>query len=610
MYSFYYVEGISETDSPLFNSLAEQAQWFNKHVVKSVDDYYPPNYTNAIRVDSDDLTILSKCNYFSLTYNDKTYYYFITGVEYINEAVVNINVEMDTIQTYMFDIKYNNARISRRTIKRWNPDGSINREYIRENFGSNLFDIKYQEVFSDRFFPMFLISKSNGSPSKYIDVENDKNYIIGNTLDFALFPFSYLKTNSDNANMNIKIHQLNLQGEIEYKNEGTLYDFYNVIRDLIETPEVISGCIVPYIVATKGSYEITENDNEIILTLYTTYGGKNLNYHLNTNNDGLIRIGQSGNSNYNIFNDYLTEDFSMPFIKNTNINSTFDYRYIPQLIDENYISLYFGFRTSYTEFPLSRASKINFKLQYKLDFLSGSNIFRILEENDNTDKFLTTKVVDPIPVMLLTDPWKQYLSNNRLGVYLKPLLDLAGGSSPFFSNVETTKEKFNYSRKHPKRMTSKKTTITDRVQVGGLGNITGLADTLTGYYDLANAPTQVRQTADPSSELVSNNMKIVYYLNFVNNIKAVATIYESIGYAQDEFVTGTPIFKDRQIYNYIACSDIDLHLNVLTTSEIVDNIFNRYYNGIRYWNVSTMEQLNLHLGEVCVYDNVEVTGNE
>lgn len=603
MYSFYYVEGISETDSPLFNSLAEQSQWFNKHVVKSVDDYYPPNYTNAIRVDSDDLTILSKCNYFSLTYNDKTYYYFITGVEYINEAVVNINVEMDTIQTYMFDIKYNNARISRRSIKRWNDDGSINRNYIRENFGNSNFILKqYQSNVLDLITYGWVVVEKTPKDITFGDIVLDSDYygrlkMVNSATFRILMPFVYIQASINNGVTTIKVND----------ETYTYQQYMQKVNGVKSDANAIYSYFIPYNIFDNVTFNYdreTKTLSVVCKEKQTT--GSYLTY-LGDCQFGLLYSDSLG---VMFENKDINKSYSFDFVKNATLGNNFNRNYIPQLLDENYINFSYGYRYNLVEYPISRLTKPSINLYYSVDIISGDTIFLINDFINSEDYYLVANIADSIPDNLFNDIWKSYKASNSTGIYLKPLLSLVGGSSPYVKTTNTENEKYNYSKKSPKRITSIKKTLTSKTQLGGLGDIADTAGILSSYYDMQNAPIQVKQNSNVSSGYKANNYDIVTIYTEVSNLDAVATIYESIGYAQDEFVTGSPIFKDRQIYNYIACSDIDLHLNVLTTSEIVDNIFNRYYNGIRYWNVSTMEQLNLHLGEVCVYDNVEVTGNE
>ena len=131
----YYVEGISRTDTPLFDNIENQRQYYSDRLVVTIpDSFYPPHYRNEISLVLGDYftpSSASQMNYLSLEYLGRVYYYFIDSIEYKNEDIATLNVTMDVIQTYMFDINYHNARVKRETIKRWNGD-YINRNYINE----------------------------------------------------------------------------------------------------------------------------------------------------------------------------------------------------------------------------------------------------------------------------------------------------------------------------------------------------------------------------------------------------------------------------------------------------------------------------------------------
>ena len=154
MLKLYYVRGISETDTPHFNSLVEQEEYFEEKLITTIDAFFPPHYTDRLQFSNDDLDFNSQINYMSLDFNGKTYYYFITDMDYIAEDLISISITMDTIQTFMFNMIFHNARLERETIKRWLPNGDINRNYIRENYSSNIYELqKYTNLQDETDLP-------------------------------------------------------------------------------------------------------------------------------------------------------------------------------------------------------------------------------------------------------------------------------------------------------------------------------------------------------------------------------------------------------------------------------------------------------------------------
>ena len=130
MITLYYIKGITRLDEPVFDTLEHQKAFFSAYKVTEVDTgFYPPHFQNQITISTDDASFDTSCNYLSLTYGTKTYYYFIDSITYVSEDVILLNVTMDTIQTYLFNLDIKEADVTRASIKRWiSPDDkTINR---------------------------------------------------------------------------------------------------------------------------------------------------------------------------------------------------------------------------------------------------------------------------------------------------------------------------------------------------------------------------------------------------------------------------------------------------------------------------------------------------
>ena len=117
----YYVNGISKIDTPYFSNESEQRAYFESNKFCEIDDSFCPSFfRNEIQVSSDDLVLSDKVNYLSLYYDGKYYYYFIDDIMYINEGLIRLSLELDTIQTFMFQININSGSIERKFINRFN----------------------------------------------------------------------------------------------------------------------------------------------------------------------------------------------------------------------------------------------------------------------------------------------------------------------------------------------------------------------------------------------------------------------------------------------------------------------------------------------------------
>lgn len=171
MIKLCYVQGINEVDTPWFATKEAQSAFFEKSVKwKDEDSYYPPYFMNTIRLSADDVPfndVSKKVNYCILEYEGKDYYYFIDSIDYVTDDLVEITIEMDTIQTYLFDMNVTNPIISRMPIKRWDDNATfINRNYIRENLSNGNMVQKSKEIFTEATdIGWLIVTASDGLPN-------------------------------------------------------------------------------------------------------------------------------------------------------------------------------------------------------------------------------------------------------------------------------------------------------------------------------------------------------------------------------------------------------------------------------------------------------------
>lgn len=137
------------------------------------------------------------------------------------------------------------------------------------------------------------------------------------------------------------------------------------------------------------------------------------------------------------------------------------------------------------------------------------------------------------------------------------------------------------------------------------GLIGSLAQTGATLVNKFNAPDSVKQGNNATGDLLSKGLDVIYYVDMVTNIEEIAKAYETIGYKVDRIVNGSPISNNRQLYNYVQCSEIELDITMLSSDSIINDLSDRFLNGLRLWNVDEMKINNLNLGDVCVYDNME-----
>lgn len=641
MISFYHIRGISLTDTPFFETLEQQQLFFQEYKVFDYGDaYMPPHFTNELVVYSEELDyengmdFNTKINYLSLEYLNKTYYYFISDIKYEGEGSMRLYLTMDTIQTYMFNIKYTNARIERRTIRRWNKDGTINRDYIRENLSNEIFtNLKYfnltEHYQKDNFCGWFIIKHlkkgdaydANRTTVYYNDIDGGRNdkeqYTEGSSI--MLFPSLHYNLSQSKYQelggfpVYLVFNKESSTYENKYTTGGGLIDWalnqqqndpktiemyyvgYNIFDD-ITTKYEIHDIDVPLGTVVKNArcYTVTlpkDTEENKIKRVSVAEPSPNVNLPAVSLDVFKCKISTK-NYTYNF-------NFRPPII----YGELFDKHHIPQLLDENYYQINFGERQDYTSYPLSKMAQTTLHCKHNFDLFSGSRFYWFETDTDTEDKYLTRITVDKRDdVLMFNDVWKQYVASNKGTMAIKDTMALFNSlKSPIktFSGVKVKTKKGDLTKSFKSRVNK----FSKNYLSSSEGN--GLISLISERQNLINAPRTLKQGNTYTDVSYGKGSDIIFTINECSNINDVATIYESIGFRVDQFIEGAPIFKDRQIYNFVKCHEINLDLDILSTSEIIEDIENRYLDGIRYWNTNSLKLLSLELGEVCKYDNIE-----
>lgn len=86
-----------------FESKSAQWDWFDSKVVKTYNKYTYLRKNWNLKVEAS-MTEALKWDYLFFGNSDgKTWYYFITDIQYINDSTVELSLELDVIQTHLFD---------------------------------------------------------------------------------------------------------------------------------------------------------------------------------------------------------------------------------------------------------------------------------------------------------------------------------------------------------------------------------------------------------------------------------------------------------------------------------------------------------------------------
>lgn len=138
-----------------FATRAAQTSFFNSKIYTTVTGTsYLRENAMAIRV-YQPIGEMLKCDYLSFKnpqYENKTFYCFITGVNYINDRCTEINYEIDMIQTWLLDCSFKSCMIERNHT----ATDNLFENLVPDDFSPGDMLTEYQRVYSiNRFSVIF-----------------------------------------------------------------------------------------------------------------------------------------------------------------------------------------------------------------------------------------------------------------------------------------------------------------------------------------------------------------------------------------------------------------------------------------------------------------------
>ena len=612
-----YIQGYNSFNEFRFNGALDRDTYLKNNASTIIDTYYPPYFTNVIKLSSTELDIENPINYVIIEFNNKCYYYFISDNIYINEDCYEIPIEMDTILTFMFDVKINNGILRRKSIKRWN-DFDINRNYCRENLSEGFFDnYSFNEI--DCYTCLIMTSTSDFNQNLY------KSYFRINDIriDIGCYSLMYvaLPANYNNATMDALT---NIHFTDDNNNEIAVMYYRDYARNIFPmfTTDFINDvriCRIP-----KANKDIIKEvvysiSNNVINDIYIRVNGlgdyntQSVNRLIKYNNDYVGAFNTSGIINNTAYIKQMPFNFS----KNKHTEVLFDKSFVPQIIDENYINIEFGSYNSTSKYPIHLLKTQYYQNNIKIDYSHGNLNYLISPANDISNKYNCNVTNEASTMDIYNNAWKQYEALNKgtlsKGIQLnvansiwKNVSAIAGNQYSYsanktlseLSNKEFTQEMFAVKARHGE--------VSNYVQLGNFAM--DMANIKANYEitkeNLENAPdTTINRGYALNVELTNYN-KIFEKIDVVNDIDTVAKRLEYYGYRVNEAIVGdyfiTNISNIRYYYNVIQLDTETYTLLYNTPKTLIDNFVYRLKNGIRLFNFASMTiEASLR------YDNVE-----
>ena len=621
----YYCEGISQTDTPSFLTREEQQTYFNNRLFKEIEtSYYPPYFNNTISLDSEsDLTYTSKVNYLSLYLDGKYYYYFITNIRYENSGIILLDIEMDSIQTYMFDIDASDILIERFTIPRYYIDGTntylINRNYLRENVSRGNFIQRFKKLYNELptgfmgYICVWNVTDWNNAETPYI------NYIVTNNPDNYTNTFScrlyFLPIEKDSSAFLNKQWFLSSEdtedNRISYPlgvdNLGNLSAF---IQWFAKDPSTLRMAFVNADFMESNSLRYSNN------TIIYNPDYVNLRPHKITTSKGDITFAclEVKANMIHWLRMRNLDDYTFDFKPNLLSTTTFDISYCPYLLDENYIHFVYGDLNVLCSYPLYLLETNTLYLGLMADF-QGNRYYYINTETNLGDYFYApynNLVCDTLQnnYELINDTWANWKAQNTItfaAAAARSAMNIASCFVPsgkttttattLIKNTQTRKRYYKNKKKYIPSSQQVNTRKTDKagssehysqVTPNDFLPILDVAVDATNAYF---APDTLKSDGEILSQTITQSTRHALTIEVVDDIEACALYFEQYGCLVNKYYlkplsNGSifTFFNNRKRFNYIQLTSADIHLNnAIESQEICDDIEQRFINGLRLW---------------------------
>ena len=612
------VPGIDDMNIIRFASATELNSYFAGKVVKEIEySYFPPHYTDKIKIEVDDIKY-TNINYLMINQYYRNYYYFIESIEYINESLIEISIRMDTIMTYYVNIEIDEGIVERKHIDRFLYDSNrINRDYIRENLSDGLFLEQEKNYIVRPDDLKWLIVKTTAELR--IGVNNPRASYINAPNAQKEFPSAYGFYIGPMDNHSITVKYTDLQ------TESVTYPYVSLLG-AIKDNRVVDIYVVPF--NPIDELEYNETNHELSCSWPSTKTANDIIPFMTWNYDEYTGLGVNGKFaliNQKVYTQNVKNN-PLYLERNTHLGYAYQSRYIPCLLDSNYIRFSFGSENSNVSYPLhaieyiDESSTYGLSLMYTCNIEDGTKTYIVTQPSDNPAKFSAIAIDSNVPSMsLANDPWKDYQANIK-GRLFSVGMDVVSSAAGCFIDVagisagakirksRVMNDARNYDRRATRNPRLKRkpldrlNAITDEAAIDTRDAMAGFGKGIIGAIGSEIATAANAMWAAPTAKSLGNIMDsdssyqlaIWYQWSIVDDIEFVALYYHKYGNLVNKMYPYHGAFYDefnnRYYFNYIKFASITLHLTsfgnevMVAEAGVIEDIAQRFMNGMTMWN--------------------------
>ena len=593
---------LSPDNTMFFNNITEQTNFFDSKVALSIPNI-SFNGSRPFRLSANYLdTTFNNYTYCRYKFGSKTVYAFIDNITYTNDNVCELEVSIDFLQTFMFDIFGGVAKsnVSNKTLKdsffnvykpftnKMTPIGLVGSEMcIRDR---SITDTRIGGFILLNVDPNIMNKAGETSGTNFVMYGLYDNGVPTSAMCLAL-PVEYnLETNTINA---LQLYKLgSASSESGCAGGGNLFNFLDAYASYI-----VDGCI-----------GITFDQ-----LLPDLYFNADDSIHYDTTNMQLVKLpdvsldvpylcikNNSIANNWSIdLSDYL-EDIPLPLRRNP-------YVYIRVGNDSESIEL--NLLDFYNDSPVTETMILEIEQFTSCLYPFQTNLKFKYNGREITDRNAMFNIVATDPVPFSISAWQEYYSNNKATVndgletqqkYQSAQLRNNLGTGLVNAGIDTIVGGVSWTKKLG-QLSARSFKSQQNLFNAGVSGTTGFLGAMTnyangklemakdkalqqiGWNDVKSSPSAFSNiTSNLSSKYRNGTQGIEVDIYIAKNIEDIKAYHKQYGYVIN-IMQSSPLndIHNHTVFDFISFNEITLGL--LLPQNMVSLIEEQLESGIRFW---------------------------
>lgn len=575
----FNIPAISVSNELYFASQVARDVAFHNYYVKSVTSpYYPVQYKNKIKLSIDDVSFSTVFNYVAINMYNRRWFYFVDSFEYVNEKIYYMNIALDTVQTFYFDINF----------RRFEKTRKLGYSGIRDNISLD-----------PTLYPYSIRNYDYGKP--YVVVVQYNTRLVGDCKNVL----------ATGATVDNSIGWEGFKENIIYCDDGTFYTdglktMYLLmpadLNDMLLLTDYLGNTgLISY--GSRTNYIINAinklaNDPNVVNMFVTKHLPRSITYGTFTYQNHTY-TGYVLGTPCQLFSNYLIKTGNNAQLTDSSIKHYADWiKYgsfdtpARAMCDTNYTQICIGELNDYTPVPLELLEpETTYDLYYMFDICSGVRTYKV--DSSELEKIHFRHVCNSIENMqTFNENYNTYLMQNKgtltTGVALQKTQAWVNFANQVFNQ--------NAAKAFSGAMQGG---VAGGIVAGAEATVTSGVDMFTTMFGIDKSVQAQRENAyyAPDTVKTGNNFTNDIINSFIDKIIIVTRVadYNDIEYIReysgylchdttynqtlnDLIVTSTQV-NDK----YLIMGECEVYLTAFNVSIYLADIKSRFKSGIRFY---------------------------